>query len=111
MEVVTHGNQFYMVAYGIGVLPLIKRLKVVYPDVTQPWYADDAGLLSIFDNLELYFNSLKRNGPARGYYPYPTKLILIMHPENIKVGELFGAHHKFTVCTSSRYLVSYIRDE
>ena len=47
-----------MVAYVIGVLPLIKRLKLVYHDVTEPWYTDNAGALGMFDNLERYFNSL-----------------------------------------------------
>ena len=45
-----------MVAYCIGLLLLIKRLKAAYIDVTKPWYANDAGALSMFDNMELYFN-------------------------------------------------------
>ena len=32
-----------MIAYGIGVLPLIKYLQDTHPRVTQLWYADDAG--------------------------------------------------------------------
>ena len=39
--------------------------------------------------MELYFNLLKRNSPERGYYPEPTKIIMIVHPENIEVGKLF----------------------
>ena len=34
-----------MVAYGIGILLLIKNLKAQFTDVTQPWYADDDGEL------------------------------------------------------------------
>ena len=60
-----------MVAYGIGVLPLIKQLKAEYPDITYPCYADDTGSLGTFVNAELYFNLLKRFGPGRGYYPKP----------------------------------------
>ena len=63
------GDALAMVAYVIGVLPLIKRLKLAYPDVTQPWYANDAGELGTFDNMELYFNLLKRFVLGRGYYP------------------------------------------
>ena len=33
-----------MIAYGIGVLPLIRELREAHPRFTQPWYADDAGL-------------------------------------------------------------------
>ena len=50
----------------------------MYPDATQTWYADDAGALGTFDNLEQYFNSGKTNGLAQEYYPKPTKSILIV---------------------------------
>ena len=79
-----------MVSYGVGILPLIKFLKLTYPDVTQPWYADDAGSLGTFNHLEKYFKELKHNGPAREYFPEPTKIILAVHPQNLKVGEIFG---------------------
>ena len=39
----TQGDTLAMSTYGIGVLPLIKQLKAEYPDVTQPWYADNVG--------------------------------------------------------------------
>ena len=78
------GGPLAMVAYGIGSLPLIKHLKLAYPDGTQPWYAGDAGAQGKFDNLKRYFNSLKRTGPARGYYPDPTKSIMIMHKKILK---------------------------
>ena len=32
-----------MIIYGIGVLPLIRELRVSHPPVTHPWYAEDAG--------------------------------------------------------------------
>ena len=32
-----------MIAYVIGVLPLIWELRDAHPCVTQPWYDDDAG--------------------------------------------------------------------
>ena len=97
-----------VVSNSIGVLPLIKCLKLAYPDVTQPWYADNSGSLGTFDNLGLYFNSLKRNGPDWGYYPDTTKIILIVHPENLEVGGLFSAHFFFAVFTDTRYLGNYI---
>ena len=56
-----------IVEYGIGVLPLNKHPKVAYPDATQLWYAHDASAMGNFANMDLCFNSLERNGPARGY--------------------------------------------
>ena len=98
-----------MVAYNIGSLPLIKRLKSEYYDVTQLWYADNSGALATFNNLERYFNLLKRHGPARGYFPDSNKIIMIMRSNNPKAGELFGTISGFRVCTGARYLDGYIR--
>ena len=63
-----------MVAYGIGGLPLTKRLKAVYPGVTYPWYAHDAWELGPFDNSETYFNLLRFNVLDRGINLIPLKL-------------------------------------
>ena len=62
-----------MVAYGIGILLLIKQLKSAYTDVTQAWYADDVGALGSYNNIELYFNFIKKIAPGRRYYPNPPK--------------------------------------
>ena len=83
----------------------------MYPDVTRPWYADDAGGLGTFDNLCRYFNSLKVHGPTQGYYPKPTKSIIIVHPRNIKAGGIFGRFYGFNVCMGARYIGDYIKDD
>ena len=41
-EGVTQGDPLSMIVYGIGILPLIRELQDAHPQVTQPWYADDA---------------------------------------------------------------------
>ena len=51
-EGATQGGSLSMVSYGIGVLLLIKRLKLARRDVTHV-------ALGMFDNIWLYFNSLK----------------------------------------------------
>ena len=99
-----------MVAYRIGIIPLIKCLKLTYPDVTEPCYNDAYGALGTLDNLERYFKSLKHDDPSRGYYTEPTKSILVVYPQNHKVGELFCQSHGIKVCTGARYLGCYIRD-
>ena len=64
-----------MLAYGIGILPLIKNLNQEIPDVKQPWHADNDGALGKFAILETYFDSLTLQGPGWGYHPE-----LIVHP-------------------------------
>ena len=52
-EGVMQGGAPAMVAYVIGVLPLTKKLKVEYPDVTQPWYTYDDDALGMFNKIGL----------------------------------------------------------
>ena len=61
-EGVIQGDPLAMIAYGIGILPLIKNLKRAIPDVIQTWYTNDAGDLGTFERLETYFDFLTRQG-------------------------------------------------
>ena len=107
----TQGYPLTMIAYSIGILPLIKNLKQEIPDVTQPWYSDDAVDLGTSAILETYFYSLTRQGPGRGYHPEPSKSVLIVRLENVEAGKLFGRRHGFKVCTGAHYLGGYIGDD
>ena len=77
------GYPLDMVAYGMEIITLIKHLKSTYPDIMQPWYADNARALGMFDHLDNYFKALNRNGPERGYSPDPTKSMLVLYPQNL----------------------------
>ena len=56
-----------MDTYGIGVLSLIKLPNAAYTNITQSWCADDLRALSMYSNIELYFNFLRQSLPGRGY--------------------------------------------
>ena len=86
-EGVTQGDALAMITYGIGVLPLIWELRDPHPRVTQPWYADDAGAGGAFKEVQAHFQDLQSMGPARGYYPEPTKSILVVAPGKISRAE------------------------
>ena len=100
-----------MITYGICILPLINNLKWEIPDATQPWYAENAGELGTFVIIETYFNFLTHQGSERRYHPKPSKIVLIVHPENTKAGKDFYKRHGLRVCTGTRYLRSYIKDD
>ena len=93
IEGVTQGDPLAKISYGIRILPLIKNLKWEIPDITQPWYADGAVALGTFAILDNYFDFMTRQGPVRGYHPKLTKSVLIVCPENLKAGKVFGARH------------------
>ena len=77
-----------MIAYGIKILQLIKNIKQEIPDITQPWYADDDGALGKLERLEIYFYFLTRQDLGMGYYPNPTKNIVIVRPEEYRAGKI-----------------------
>ena len=110
-EGVTQGDPLVMIAYSIGILPLIKNIKWEIPDVTQTWYADYAGALGTFARLETYLYSLTRQGPGRGYHLEPSKSIFIIRLDNLEARKLFGRRHGFKVCTGARYLGGYFGDD
>ena len=58
-EGVTQGDPPYMIAYGIGILPLIKKMKAEFPDNAQPWYVENYGALGTFVRVGSYFNLIK----------------------------------------------------
>ena len=45
-----------------------------------------------------------------GITPEPSKIVLIVHPDNLKSGKMFGLSHGFKVRTCARYLGGFIRD-
>jgi hypothetical protein len=51
-----------MFTYGVGILPLIRKLKQDFPELEQ-WYADDAEVASKFDDICLHFCKLQEIGP------------------------------------------------
>ena len=63
-EGVTQGDPLAMIAYGIGVLPLIQELREAHPRVTQTWYDDDTGAGGTFQQVQAYFPDLQARGPA-----------------------------------------------
>jgi hypothetical protein len=107
-EGVTQGDPLSMFGYGIGVLPLIRRLKEEFPSVKQPWYADDAGAGGHFTELRAFMERLQEIGPAYGYHPEPTKSILVVRAHNLVSARSEFKDLGFQVTTGSRYLGGYV---
>ena len=107
----TRGKALSLVAYRMGILHLIKKLKSQITNITQPWYAYNAGALGTFARVRSYLNLLKQYDPGQGYYPKPSKSILIMHMYNIKSKKLSVLHNWFKVCMGVCYIGRYIGDD
>ena len=107
-EGVTQGDPLAMAAYGILLLPLIRQLQDEIPDVNQPWYADDAGAGGKFCAIQEYFEQLQELGPSRGYFPEPTKSILVVQGHTKELAASYFKDLKFKVTTGLQYLGGFI---
>ena len=109
-ECVAQRDPLSMIAYGIGVLPLIRELMNTHPQVTHPWYADDTGARGAFQLVQEHFRYLETRGPSQGYYLDPTKSILVVAPGNVAQAEEKFRGLGNRVVTGHRYLGGFIGD-
>ena len=61
-----------------------------------------------FDDVKKVFILLATTRPARGYFPKPTKSILVVKPAIVKRAKVHFDHLGFTVITSTRYLGGFV---
>ena len=83
-EGVTQGDNLSMAMYAISIRPLIDSLKesAGTENLRQVWYADDSTGAGALEQLKIWWEHLKENGPSYGYYPKPTKTHLILKNED-----------------------------
>ena len=105
-EGVTQLDPLAIIAYGIGVPPLIREIRGAHPHVTQTWYADDTGAGVNFSHILAHLWDLQARGPQRGYFPDPTKSILVVAPRNIARVEGFFIGMELKVVTRAGILES-----
>ena len=79
-EGTTQGCPLAMAMYAIALAPLLKRLL---PMCKQVWYADDATGCDKFETMRAWFDALVELGPIYGYFPKPSKCILLAKPERL----------------------------
>ena len=74
-EGTTQGCPLSMAFYALSLAPLVMRVSGLSKQV---WYADDA---TGCDNVESWFDLLLETGPLDGYFPKPSKCILVAKPK------------------------------
>ena len=50
----------------------------------QVWYADDATGCDTFERMRKWFDALRALGPKYGYFPKPSKCILVVKPDRLE---------------------------
>jgi len=69
-----------MVIYGMAMTPITKSLQSTLPAILQAWYVDDSAFSSMTHKIAAAMQLILAKGLACGYYPKPSKSILICNP-------------------------------
>ena len=106
-EGVTQGDPLAMLVYGIGILPLTRKLKA--PEKwKQNWYADDSACLAKLLLLKEWLAALMEEGPKFGYYAEPDKSYLVVHPDYIEPTQEIFKDFKINLVTGRKFLGGFI---
>ena len=110
---VTQGCPIAMLAYGLGLLPLIRDLKHQYTSLFHSWYADDGAAAGRLQVLAQFYKDAERLGRHYGYYLNPDKCIIITTQENLATAHRIFRKYRFNpdnIVTGKRYLGGYLGD-
>ena len=123
-EGVTQGDNLAMAMYALSTKPLIECLTyargMVEERFKQVWFADDSTGVGELEKIKMWWENLKAEGPAFGYFPKPSKTHLIVknRADLERAQELFegdgvnitldGERHIGAVIGSDEFRVKYI---
>ena len=108
-EGMTQGDPLAMYFYGIGTIPLIRSLQG-RDQLHQVWYADDASACGSLTTLHGWFTDLLESGPSFGYFPEPSKCVLVVDDQFMDEAKEVFKSFSITVKTSHRLLGGVIGD-
>ena len=82
----TQGDVTAMAFYALGLQPLTRDLssKTDTKSCRQMWYADDATAIGKLRGMKDWWDTLCEMGPGYGYYPKPSKTVLIIKSPQLK---------------------------
>jgi hypothetical protein len=109
-EGVAQGDPLSMFAYAVATIPLINQ--VGHPrDGSEIWYADDASACAQLRNLRDWFVRLQQIGPSFGYYPEPSKCVIIVNSALIPLAHMLFDQFGVKITTSHRFLGGVVGDD
>ena len=103
-----------MAKYALGIKPLIVKLgeETVTAKCKQAWYADDSSSAGELLELKKWWDVLQIEGPKYGYFPLPTKSVLIVKEKyKQKAKEIFGNCGVKITTTGERHMGAVVGTE
>ncbi len=108
-EGTTQGCPLAMLAYAVGILPLIRRLKDFRHHI-QSWYADDSACSGALQRIRNWFDRLLVEGPSYGYFAEPSKSTLVVKERYFDKAKALFADLEVDIVLASRFLGSCVGD-
>jgi len=96
-EGTTQGDPLAMAMYALAVVPLIRHLRTIVPDVSQTWFADDATAVGSLSKLLSWWQHLSSVGPDYGYFTNAVKTVLIVKPEHLSTAKALFANFNIQI--------------
>ena len=103
----TQGDPLSMMLYAVAVLPLIRSL-VDSCEWVQNWYADDSSCVGELSSVRRWFDKLLIGGPAYGYFPEPSKTVLVVGSSDLERASDLFRDLGISVVTGSRFLGGFV---
>ena len=100
--------------YSVSTRRIIETQKQSTDSVKQVWFADDSAGAGDLDNIKIWWESLKVNGQAYGYFAKPSKTCLIVKDAQLvdRANDLFGTDGlTVTVVEEERHIRAVIGSE
>ena len=99
-EGMTQGDPLSMVVYALSTLPLIARVS--QPNLTQTWFADDAGAGASLQSLHRWWTALPEVGPKYGYHVNPPKTWLLVKDQHKEAARMLFTNSGIKITTEGR---------
>ena len=109
-EGVTQGDPLSMMLYAVTVLPLIRSLEDSCEWV-QNWYADDSSCVGELSSVRRWFDRLSADGPAYGYFPEPSKTVLVVRSSDLERANDLFHDLGVSVVTGSQFLGGFMGEQ
>ena len=103
----TQGDPLSMMLYAVAVLPLICSLEDS-SEWVQNWYADDSSCVGELSSVRRWFDRLLIDGPAYGYFPEPSKTVLVVGSSDLERASDLFCDLGVSVVTGSRFLGGFM---
>jgi len=109
-EGVTQGDPIAMFMYGIGIVPMIRKMKELRPNFRDSWYADDGAGQGNFVEIREYLDTLAVVGKAYNYYPKHQKSTVVVREKELEAANSYFADMQTQVVTGACYLGGFVGD-